>query len=94
MLNQAKNSSEKVPQYEFGSVRVFFDRHQLFHPSVKNRPCNENGFESKDTVSESAIPLGSVTVAYGRAVQVLRDVRHLLPADGVAMVDAVLDHVT
>lgn len=28
--------------------------------------------------------------AYGHAIQALRDVRHLLPADAVAVVDAVL----
>jgi len=94
MLNQANNSSGKSAQYEFGSVRLYFDPHQLFHPSVKNRPCNETDLESKDTLSESAIPAGSVTIVCERAVQALRDIRHLLPADGVAIVDAVLDHVT
>ena len=30
--------------------------------------------------------------AYERALQCLRDVRHLLPSDGVAIVDAVLEN--
>jgi hypothetical protein len=29
--------------------------------------------------------------AHGRAIQALRDIRHLLPRDGVEIVDAVLD---
>jgi hypothetical protein len=93
MLNQTNNSSGKSPQYEFGSVRLYFDPDQVFRPSVTKRPCNKADFDSEDTVTESAIPLGSVTAACERAVQALRDVRHLLPADGAAIVDAVLDHV-
>ena len=34
---------------------------------------------------------GELTDAYQRAVQALRDVRHMLPPDGVAIVDAALD---
>jgi hypothetical protein len=91
MHNQTNNGSGETPQYEFGSVRVYFDPDQVFHPSVTRRRWNEVDFDSKDTVTESAIPLGTGTAA--RAVQALRDVRHLLPADGVSIVDAVLDHV-
>ena len=94
MLNQTNSSSEKSPQYEFGAVRVYFDPNQLFHPSPKRRPCSEIDFASKDAVSESAVQLGTATVDRERALQALRDVRHLLPADGVAIVDAVLDHAT
>ena len=93
MLNQTNKSAGKSPQYEFGSVRVYFDPDQVFHPSVTKRPCNETDFDSKHTVTESAIPLGSLTAARERVVQALRDIRHLLPPDGVAIVDAVLDHV-
>lgn len=94
MLNEANSSSGKSPQYEFGSVRIYCDPDRLFHSSVKKRPRNETDFDIKDTATESAIPLGSLTVACERAVQALRDVRHLLPADGVAVVDAVLDRIT
>jgi hypothetical protein len=44
---------------------------------------------SKEAVREIAVLLG-VADAYERAVQALRDVRHLLPPEGVAVVDAVL----
>jgi len=45
---------------------------------------------------EEMIPLPFIegaygTEAYARALQALRDVRHLLPCEGVAIVDAVLD---
>ena len=45
---------------------------------------------------EEMIPLPFIegsngTEAYSRALQALRDVRHLLPCEGVAIVDAVLD---
>jgi hypothetical protein len=93
MLNQENSNSEKSPQYEFGPVRVYFDPFQLFHPSAKNRPCNEIDLDRKNAAPESAIRLESVAAACDRAVQALRDVRHLLPADGVAIVDSVLDHV-
>jgi hypothetical protein len=50
-------------------------------------------FDTNDAANESAVSLGAVSAAYERAPQALRDVRHLLPADGVATIDAVLESV-
>jgi hypothetical protein len=47
-----------------------------------------------NTKDEIAALLGGMLGACERAVQALRDVRHLLPPDGVAIVDAVLDCAT
>lgn len=94
MLNQSNRGSGKAPQYEFGSVRLFFNPHELSYQAPNPRRQNGTDVESKDTVSESTVPARSVTVTCERAIQALRDIRHLLPADGVAIVDTVLDHVT
>ena len=44
-----------------------------------------------DAVQEIAICFDTPRNAYDRAIQALRDVRHMLPQRGVAIVDAVLD---
>ena len=98
MLNETKHSSEKSLQYQFGAVQIYFDPDQVFQRAVTKHVRNEAEFDNNDTANESAVLLTAVAAAYeravaARAVQALRDVRHLLPADGVGIVDAVLDSI-
>ncbi|MGC1386734.1 MAG: hypothetical protein WA807_01865 [Steroidobacteraceae bacterium] len=49
---------------------------------------------SNDPAGEQAYSLRGTACPDERAIQALRDVRHLLPPEGVAIVDAVLDCAT
>ncbi len=93
MFNEANHTSGKSLQYVFGGVEVHFYPDQLYKTSVTKRLRNKAGLGSGDAAKESAVLSGALAAAYERVVQALRDVRHLLPADGVAIVDAVLDSI-
>jgi hypothetical protein len=60
------------------------DVHQMFQIAQMLSGPDEAG---PMPVTEDIPDLG----AYARAIQALRDVRHLLPREGVAIVDKVLD---
>ncbi len=50
---------------------------------------NQADLGSNHTANEIAVLLGGTAAGYERAFQAVREVRHLLPADGVAIVNAV-----
>lgn len=64
-----------------------FDKHSEL-PGMRHR-----GFDLGDYTVVQEIPVfrNPRPTGYDRALQALRDVRHMLPAKGVAIVDAVLD---
>jgi hypothetical protein len=78
----------------FEVVQIHFDWEQVFQTSMTKRLPDKADLGSNDTANEFAVLLGGVADACERAVQALRDVRHLLPPEGVAIVDAVLDRAT
>ena len=80
-----------APQYMPDAPQGRRDPEFVLHTS-RTRGFRSNAeLDSTDAPKENPILLGSVTVAYEGAIQALRDVRHLLPPDGVAIVDAVVD---
>lgn len=94
MFNEANHASRNPLQYRFWAVQIYFDPHYIFS-NVRNRVgAIRPNFDSNETAKESAVSLSAVATAYDRTLQALplRDVRHLLPADGVPTVDAVLDY--
>ncbi len=85
MFNQTNHASANALHPMFETVQVQFDWPQVFQTSE---------LRSDDPESELAILSGGVAGPHRRAIQALRDVRHLLPPEGVAIVDAALDCAT
>jgi hypothetical protein len=94
MFNVTNHASARALRPMFEAVQIQFDWPQVFRTPVTKRSCDKADLLSGDPANELAILLGEVTDPYERAVQALRDVRHLLPSEGVAIVDAVLDCAT
>jgi hypothetical protein len=93
MFDETNHTSGKSLQYRFGAVQIYFDSDQVFQRAVTKLRRDKVDFDIHDTANESAVLVGAPAAAYERAVQALRDVRHLLPAEDVAIVDAVLDSI-
>ncbi len=85
MYNVTKHASAMALHPHFEAVQVQFDWPQVFQTSE---------LRGNDPASELAILLGGAADPYARAIQALRDVRHLLPPEGVVIIDAVLDSAT
>jgi hypothetical protein len=76
MLAQTDDASRNDPQYLPDVAGTQFDPDQTPRDGAPN---------------DIAALLRELVNAYGRAVQCLRDVRHRLPPDAVAIVDGILD---
>lgn len=61
--------------------------------TVFERPHGRFDLSNYEAVMEIPVFCGSPPNVHDRAVQALRDVRHMLPQHGVAIVDAVLDGI-
>ncbi|MGO9038830.1 MAG: hypothetical protein ACLPX1_14125 [Steroidobacteraceae bacterium] len=85
MFNETNYASANALHPMFETVRVQFDWPQVFRTSE---------LRSNDPAGEQAFSLRGIAYPHERAIQALRDVRHLLPPEGVAIVDAVLDCAT
>ena len=65
-------------------------RNATDHGEHSTRSCDEHEMSRNDAVKDGAdFSIESVN-AYQGALQALRDVRHMLPREGVALVDGVL----
>ncbi len=93
MPNETNRASGEL-QRMFDGAQIRVDPEQVFQTSMTQRLSYRTGLHSSDTAKEIALMLGGLggaAEAYARALQALRDVRHLLPPESVAIVDAVLD---
>ena len=90
MFSATSHSTARGVQPMFETVQVHFDWPQVFHPRESNRAYDDADLVASDPAHELAILLGGAAHPYERAIQALRDVRHLLPPEGVAIVDAAL----
>jgi hypothetical protein len=89
MFSGTSHSIARATLPMFETVQVQFDWPQVFQTPVSKRSYDNTDLSS-DPANELAILLGGVADPYERVVQALRDVRHLLPPEGVAIVDAAL----
>ena len=55
------------------------------------RVLEDTDFRSGDAPGDRSADSGDLEAAYRRSLQALRDVRHMLPAEGIAIVDAIID---
>ncbi len=94
MVDETNRIFGKALQCKFEFVQIHCDPEQVFQASLLKRLRDEADLDSNDTANESTVLLVAAAEAYEHAVQALRDVRHLLPANGVAIVDAALDCAT
>ena len=94
MLNDSNHTSARDLRHMFEVIQIHFDREQALQTPMTKRLRDQADTGSKDAVNEIAVLLVGLADAYERAVQALRDVRHLLPSEGIAIVDAVLDCAT
>lgn len=97
MSNETNRTSGTEPQRMFDGGQIHFDPERMFQTFMTKRVSYRTCVDGNDTAREIAVlvgGLGGVADAYQRAIQALRDVRHLLPSEGVAIVDAVLDCAT
>jgi hypothetical protein len=92
MINE-NDISESDQQCRFEVAQIECAPQPLFQTSLTEPLCEAADLGSNDAAKEIAILTG-LADAYERAVQALRDVRHLLPPDGVAIVDAALGRAT
>jgi hypothetical protein len=90
MFSAISRSTARAVHPMFETVQVQFDWPQVFQPRVTNRAYDGPELSASDPAHELAILLGGAADPYERAIQALRDVRHLLPPEGVAIVDAAL----
>jgi hypothetical protein len=90
MFSGTSHSTGKALHPMFEVVQIQFDWPQVFQTPMKSRSCDKADSADNETTNELATLFDEVTDAYERAVQALRDLRHLLPPEGVAIVDAVL----
>lgn len=81
----------KTPQFMAAALQGRRDPEHAQRMSRTRRLRSNAELRCPDAAKESQILLGAVTEAYERAIQALRDVRHLLPPDGVAVVDKVVN---
>ncbi len=94
MSNETNRASGRSLQRMFDVGQIRFDPERQFQTSMAGCLAYRTDLDGNDTAREIAVlvgGLGGAADAYERAVQALRDVRHLLPPEGVAIVDAVLD---
>ena len=89
MLRGANHSIATAALPVFETVQVQFDWPQVF-PTPVTRHAYSHCDLGREPENELAILLGGMADPYQRALQALRDVRHLLPPEGVAIVDAAL----
>ena len=90
MLNATDHISGEAVQTTFEVVTTNFDSDQVFQgPLQIHVHQNADVFcdESPDVVDAHFDDLAET---YERAIQALRDIRHMLPPEGVAIVDEVL----
>lgn len=90
MLGATNRSIAGAVGPQFDTVRVRFDWPRVFHAPLDQRSYDDAGPGAGDPAHELAILLDVAADPYRRAIQALRDVRHLLPPEGVAIVDAAL----
>jgi hypothetical protein len=92
MFNETNQIFGKDLQHRFEAAQIHVDPRPVFQTSMAER-WRDIADLGNDAAKEIAVLLG-MAEAYERAVQALRDVRHLLPPEGVAIVDAALDCAT
>jgi hypothetical protein len=89
MLSGTARSPATATVPMLDTVRIEFDWPQVFQSRVRERPLDDAD-TGGDPEKELAILMGTTAGPYERAIQALRDVRHLLPPEGVAIIDAAL----
>ncbi len=89
MLNRTNPASAIALPQQFEVVPLRFDRQRELQAPHRHRL--PDGGDPGDAAAVLAILAGGIADPYRRALQALRDVRHLLPPEGVAIVDSVLD---
>jgi hypothetical protein len=94
MRNVTNHASAQARRPMFEAVQVQFDWPHVFRTPMTRGSCDRADLHSSDPANERAILLVGMAKPDERAVQALRDVRHLLPPEGVAIVDAVWDCAT
>ncbi len=94
MVDETNRIFGKALQCKFEFVQIHCDPEQVIQASLLKRLRDKANLDSNDTANESTVLLVAAAEAYEHAVQALRDVRHLLPANGVAIVDAALNCAT
>ncbi len=94
MVDETNRIFGKILQCKFEFVQIHCDPEHVFRASLLKRLRDKADSGSNDTANESTVVLVAAAEAYECAVQALRDVRHLLPANGVTIVDAALDCAT
>lgn len=94
MFNVTNQASAQALHPMFEAVQIQFDWPHVFRTPMTGRSCDRADVHSSGPANELAILLGGMAEPHERALQALRDVRHLLPPEGVAIVDAVLDCAT
>ena len=90
MISATSHSAARASHPMFESVQVQFDWPRVFQPSATRLSYDDTKLCASDAAHELAILSGGPAHRYERVIQALRDVRHLLPPEGVAIVDAAL----
>lgn len=90
MISATSRSTARANHPMFETVQVQFDWPKVFQPPATRLSYDDAELGASDPAHELAILLGGAAHPYERAIQALRDVRHLLPPEGVAIVDAAL----
>jgi len=94
MLDETNRIFGKALQCKFEVIQIHCDPEQVFQASLIKRLRDKADLGSNDKANETTALLVAVAEAYEHAVQALRDMRNLLPANAVVIVDAVLDCAT
>ncbi len=94
MSNETNRASGRSLERMFDAGQIRFDPERPFQTSMTGCLSYRTDLDGSDTAREIAVLVGGLgrpADAFERAVQALRDVRHLLSPEGVAIVDAILD---
>ena len=90
MVSATSQSATRASHPMFETVQVQFDWPKVFQPPATRCSYDDAELGAGNPAQELAILLGGAAHPFERAIQALRDVRHLLPPEGVAIVDAAL----
>jgi hypothetical protein len=92
MINDTNQTPVVPAMHVFRLVEIHRDPDRVFPAETSEHSRNAAGMDGTGASGGIALLSKGVFDAYERALQCLRDVRHLLPSDGVAIVDAVLEN--
>jgi hypothetical protein len=93
MSNETNHIFGNDLQQRFEIVPIYYAPQPVLRTSMTGHLREMADWAGNYVAKEIAVLLG-LADAYERAAQALRDVRHLLPPDGVAIVDAALNRPT